>query len=266
MCQGRDIEPVDAAGAGRALTHEIWFIVLLAPISGSFIGVLVDRLPTGRPVGFARSACDHCGVPLTLRDLVPVLTWVARRGRCRCRRFWLGWFYPGIELAALAVAISALAVMSGWLLWVSLAFGWTLLALAAIDHRHYILPDVQTLPLIPAGLTVAFLVDPAKLPDHLIGAVAGFAGFALIAWAYRRLRGRDGLGLGDAKLLAAGGAWLGWQALPSVVVIAAGTALAVALAARLAGGKLQATTRIAFGPYLALGIWLVWLYGPLIVG
>lgn len=245
---------------------EFWFIVLLAPISGSFLGVVVDRLPAGRPIGFARSACDHCGVPLTARDLMPVLTWLVRRGRCRCRRFRISSFYPGIELAALALALSAVTMFSGWLLWTSLALGWTLLALGAIDVRHYVLPDVLTLPLIPAGLTVAWLVDPGKLPDHAIGAVVGFVGFALIAWLYRRLRGREGLGLGDAKLLAGAGAWLGWQALPSVVVVGAGAALALALATALAGGKLGATTQIAFGPYLALGIWLVWLYGPLMLG
>jgi leader peptidase (prepilin peptidase)/N-methyltransferase len=89
-------------------------------------------------------------------------------------------------------------------------------------------------------------------------------GFALIAWLYRRLRGREGLGLGDAKLLGAGGAWLGWQALPSVVALGAAIALALALAGAAAGGKLSATTRIAFGPYLALAIWVVWLYGPLV--
>jgi leader peptidase (prepilin peptidase)/N-methyltransferase len=155
-------------------------------------------------------------------------------------------------------------VLSGWLLWASLALGWTLLALAAIDLRHYLLPDPLTLPLIPAGLGLAWLIEPAKLPDHAIGAAAGLVGFALIAWLYRRLRRREGLGLGDAKLLAAGGAWLGWQALPSVVALAAVFALALALAGALPGGKLAATTRIAFGPHLALAIWLVWLYGPLV--
>jgi leader peptidase (prepilin peptidase)/N-methyltransferase len=114
------------------------------------------------------------------------------------------------------------------------------------------------------GLGVAWLVDPGRLADHAVGALAGGLGFALIAWLYRRLRGREGLGLGDAKLLAAGGAWLGWQALPSVVTLAALAALAVALAGARTGGKIAATTRIAFGPYLALAIWVVWLYGPLV--
>jgi leader peptidase (prepilin peptidase)/N-methyltransferase len=238
--------------------------LLLAPFVGSFLGVVVERLPAGRPIALARSRCDHCGAALAARDLVPLLSWLARRGRCGCGRIPLGAFYPAIELAALAVAASAALVLSGWLLWASLALGWTLLALAAIDLRHYLLPDPLTLPLIPAGLGLAWLIEPAKLPDHAIGAAAGLVGFALIAWLYRRLRRREGLGLGDAKLLAAGGAWLGWQALPSVVALAAVFALALALAGAFAGGKLAATTRIAFGPHLALAIWLVWLYGPLV--
>lgn len=248
------------------MNRETIFALLVAPLVGSFLGVVVERLPEGGAIVFARSTCRHCGHVLRAHDLLPLFSWLARRGRCGCGRMRLSAFYPGIELAALAVALSAAMVVSGWLLWVSLALGWTLLALAAIDLRHYLLPDVLTLPLIPTGLAVAWLIEPAGLVDHVIGAVAGLGGFALIAWLYRRLRRREGLGLGDAKLLAGGGAWLGWQALPSVVVIAAAAALAVALAGALAGAKLAATTRIAFGPYLALGIWAVWLYGPFIVG
>ena len=164
------------------------------------------------------------------------------------------------------MAASAALVLSGWLLWASLALGWTLLTLAAIDLRHYLLPDRLTLPLIPAGLATAYLIDPAKLPLHAIGAAAGFIAFAAIAWAYRRLRGRAGLGLGDGKLLAAAGAWLGWPALPGLVAVAAALALAVALARAVTGERLAAATRVAFGPYLALALWLFWLYGPLELG
>jgi leader peptidase (prepilin peptidase)/N-methyltransferase len=238
--------------------------LLLAPFVGSFLGVVVERLPAGRPIALARSTCESCGATLAVRDLIPVVTWLVRRGRCRCGKVGLSAFYPGIELAALAIAVAAATVLSGWLLWAGLALGWTLLALALIDLRHHFLPDALSLPLIPAGLTVAYLIEPGKLVAHAIGAAAGFIGFALVAWLYRRLRQREGLGLGDAKLLAAAGAWLGWQALPSVVALAAGLALAVALAGGLAGGKLSATTEIAFGPYLALAIWAVWLYGPLV--
>ncbi len=227
---------------------------------------MILRLPEGRRILLARSVCDRCGRTLGVADLIPVASWLMRRGRCGCGETRLSLFYPGIELAALALAASAAAVFSGWLLWASLALGWTLLALAAIDLRHYWLPDRLTLPLIPAGLFVAWLIDPAALGEHAIGALAGFFSFAGIAWAYRRLRRRAGLGLGDAKLLAAAGAWLGWQALPGLVVVAAAAALAVALLQAAAGQRLAAGTRIAFGPYLALALWLTWLCGPLVLG
>lgn len=247
------------------MTANTILALLVAPFVGSFLGVVVERLPEARPIWLARSRCDHCGAPLGARDLIPVLSWLARRGRCGCGKVRLSAFYPGIELAALAVAVPAALVLSGWLLWVSLALGWTLLALAAIDLRHYLLPDALTLPLIPAGLAVAWLIEPGRLGDHALGAVAGFMGFAVIAWLYRRLRRREGLGLGDAKLLGAGGAWLGWQALPGVVLIAALGGLALALAGAAGGGKLTATSRIAFGSCLALAFWLVWLFGPVVL-
>jgi leader peptidase (prepilin peptidase)/N-methyltransferase len=244
------------------MTLETVAVLLAAPFVGSFLGLVIDRLPAGRPVLTGRSRCDACGVTLAAKDLVPVVSWLWQRGRCAHCRAELSAFHPTIELAALAVALSAAFVLSGWLLLISCGLGWTLLTLAAIDQRHFLLPDVLTLPLIPAGLVVAFAINPALLMPHVVGAVAGFAAFVAIAFAYRRLRRREGLGLGDAKLLAAAGAWLGWQALPGVVAVGALCALAVALARTVAGDTLSATTKIAFGSYLALAFWLVWLLGP----
>jgi leader peptidase (prepilin peptidase)/N-methyltransferase len=240
-------------------------VLLAAPFVGSFLGLVIDRLPAGRPLAWGRSRCEACGATLAAQDLVPLLSWLWRRGRCAYCGAGIGPFYPLVELAALAVALSAAWFLSGWLLLASCALGWTLLTLAAIDQRHFLLPDALTLPLIPAGLAVAWAIDPALLLPHLLGALAGFAAFAAIALAYRRLRGREGLGLGDAKLLAAAGAWLGWQALPGLVLVAALGALAVALARAVTGDRLSATMRVAFGSYLALAFWLVWLLGPLIL-
>jgi leader peptidase (prepilin peptidase)/N-methyltransferase len=247
------------------MTLETAAVLLAAPFVGSFLGVVIDRLPAGRAVLVGRSRCDACGATLGAKDLVPVVSWLRQRGRCAHCQAELSTFYPIIELAALAVALSAAWVLSGWLLLVSCGLGWTLLTAAAIDQRHFLLPDMLTLPLIPAGLAVAWAIDPALLMPHLAGALAGFAAFAAIAVLYRRLRRREGLGLGDAKLLAAAGAWLGWQALPGLVVVAALCLLAVALARALTGDSVSAATRIAFGGYLALAFWLVWLLGPLIL-
>ena len=155
-----------------------------------------------------------------------------------------------------------MTVFSGWSLWATCALGCALLALSIIDVRTYRLPDLLTLPVLAGGLSVAAVAQPEALPAHLLGAAAGYAALAGIGWLYRAARGRDGLGRGDAKLLAAGGAWLSWQALPMVVLIAAALALLVTVLSQLArAGSLSAEMRVPFGPYLAAAIWLVWIYG-----
>lgn len=136
--------------------------------------------------------------------------------------------------------------------------GAMLLAIAVVDVRTFRIPDWLSLPLIAAGLARTAFLAPERLPAHALGAAAGYAALALFGALYFRLRGRDGLGLGDAKLFAGGGAWLGWQPLPAVLAVAAVAGLAFALATGLGRGA-----RIAFGPWLALSIWLAWLAGQL---
>jgi leader peptidase (prepilin peptidase)/N-methyltransferase len=245
------------------LRPDALFLLLAAPCVGSFLGVVVERLPAGRPLVWGRSACPHCGRRLGLVDLVPLVGWLVGRGRCRTCGQALGVFYPAIELLALLVALWSLAVVPGWPAWATCGLGWALLALAAIDWRHLILPDSLTLPLVPAGLAVTWWLRPERLVDHAIGAVAGFAFLALVAALYHRLRGRHGLGLGDAKLLAAAGAWVSWQGLPTVVLWGAAAGLLGALVQVRLGGTLDPQRELPFGPYLAGGLWLVWLYGPL---
>ncbi len=245
------------------LSLEALLLIIMAPCVGSFLGLVIQRLPAERQVIRGRSACDHCGATLAVRDLVPLASWILSRGRCRHCGARLGIFYPAIELAALGVALWSLAVLPGWLTWAGSALGWTLLALAVIDARHMILPNALSLPLIPAGLLLSWAVDPAKLPGHALGAAAGFLTILVLSAAYRRLRGREGIGLGDAKLLAAAGAWVSWQGLPSVLLLAAASGLAGALARGLSGDGIKPTKAFAFGPYLAAGFWLVWLYGPI---
>jgi leader peptidase (prepilin peptidase) / N-methyltransferase len=131
-----------------------------------------------------------------------------------------------------------------------------LVAIAVIDLRTFRIPDLLSLPLIAAGLILAWTMPLLPFWHHIIGAAAGFAVLAGIGEWYFHRRGIDGLGLGDAKLFAAAGAWLGWQGLPMVLMIAALGGLAFAL---LRGGATRVTA-IAFGPWLALGFWLVWLW------
>ena len=242
---------------------EILIGLIFAPFIGSFLGVMIDRLPTGRPILTGRSVCDSCESTLEWTDLIPLLSFLYLRGHCRICKRPLAAFYLIIELAAVAVVVVAAIVLSGALFWLSLGLGWCLLVLAFIDQRHLILPDQLTLPLIPAGIAVAYIIDPGLTDDHLIGCAAGYAAFAGVAWLYRVLRGREGLGLGDAKLLAGTGAWLGWAALPGVVLMAAFTALSLCLLRLLAGDKMHVANQLPFGPHLALAFWTSWLLGPL---
>ena len=239
--------------------------LMLAPVIGSFLGVVIDRLPTSRPVVFSRSVCDDCGCQLGCVELVPLVSFIVQGGCCRHCGKKLRPFYPLIELAALAVVLSSMSVLSGWLFWLSIGLGWCLLILAVIDHRHMVLPDGLTLPLIPMGLFVAYLIRPESLEEHVIGAVLGFVSFATIGWTYRQWRGRDGLGLGDAKLLAASGAWLGWTAIPGIVLMASVSALLLALLSTSAGGRVTGGSKVALGSHLALAFWISWLAGTLTV-
>jgi leader peptidase (prepilin peptidase)/N-methyltransferase len=240
--------------------------LLASPLIGSFSATIVFRLPRGEGFVLGRSHCAKCRRLLGCADLVPLLSWISLRGRCRYCREQISALYPLIEIAAIFVALWSVIAVDDGLVWATCFFGWTLLVLVVIDYQTLILPDALTLTVIPTGLLVSYLIDPEDLLSHAVGSLAGFASFAAIATIYRSLRGRTGLGLGDAKLLAGIGAWVGWSGLPAVVLIGAGSALAAVCVMRGLGRRLSRTTRIPFGPYLALGGWLVWLYRASIVG
>jgi leader peptidase (prepilin peptidase) / N-methyltransferase len=241
-----------------------WLPIAAAPLIGSFLGVVVTRLPSGRTLVWGRSACPQCGHALQPLELVPLASWVFLGGRCRHCAARISPLYPILEIAATAIAVAAVVMASGWVSWVSCGLGWWLLALVAIDWREGLLPDVLTLPLIPAGLAVAYLEDSPSLYPHAIGAIAGFAVFALIRLGYRSWRGREGMGLGDAKLLAASGAWVSWEGLPSVVLVAALASLLGIAVGALWGRRATLATALPFGPGLCLATWLIWLTGPLL--
>jgi leader peptidase (prepilin peptidase)/N-methyltransferase len=249
-------------GSGLTTASDAWLApVVAAPFVGSFLGVLITRLPQGRPVTFARSACDRCTHRLLPRDLVPLLSYVLARGRCRYCGEPIGGFVLAVELAALGIAVWAAVSADGAGIWVTCLLGWTLLAMAWIDLRTMLLPDLLTMPLLVAGLGDAAVFDPDALADRLVAAAAGYLLLLATASIYRLLRGRDGLGLGDAKLLAGLGAWLGLAYLPLVLLLAACLGLSGAVVGALRGQRMTASTAIPFGPCLALAGWILWLYG-----
>jgi leader peptidase (prepilin peptidase)/N-methyltransferase len=195
-----------------------------------------------------------------MRDLVPIASFLALRGRCRSCGAAIAPMHLAVEAAALAIAAVCVTTQSDPAdIWAGCVLGWTLLALGWIDAVHLRLPDALTLPLTVAGLAATALLDPDALADHAAAAILGYAAFRTIAEVYRRLRHREGLGQGDAKLLAAAGAWVGLLRLPDVVLGGAVLGIAFALLGAVRRGRMQADAAIPFGPCLAVATWLVWL-------
>lgn len=227
-------------------------------IAGSFIATLVIRWPQARGMG-GRSACDACGRVLGIRDLIPVLSWAFARGKCRTCGARIDWRHPAIEMLAALIGAVALFAQPGFEGAAGALFGWQLLALAALDVEHFWLPDWFTGVLAVSGLAIGVAGIGVDRSSRLIGGVAGFAVLFAIGWIYKRVRGRDGLGGGDPKLLGAIGCWLGWQALPYVLVGASMAGLLVAFGMMVRGRDVVATTRLPLGALMAVAAFPLWL-------
>ncbi|MFS8371503.1 prepilin peptidase [Acetobacter indonesiensis] len=241
-------------------THPMRFLLLvIAPFIGSFLGVLIRRLPRGETVGMDRSHCETCHQTLGPAELIPLLSYIFQRGRCRSCGARVDPFHPAIELAATVIAALALAVASPNSPFIggTVLLGWALLTLSWIDLETFLLPDALTLPLLLCGLVEGCMIpNGPSLESRVAGALAGWMLLTMVSAVYKAVRGRPGLGGGDAKLLAAGGAWVGVEALPIVLLGASvcGFILALILAAR--GRHLHARMMLPFGPCLALSLWI----------
>lgn len=243
-------------------------VIAMAPLVGlavgGFVGLVSLRLPRGDDVVRAPSRCGGCGRRLGARDLVPVLSWLALRGRCRACAAPIPARYPLIELACAGIGLwAALHHQGEFQAFATAALGWMLLLIAVVDAEHFWLPDILTLPLLAGGLLAAALFAPADLVARAVGAAMGFLSLWVIGFLYRRVRGRDGLGGGDPILFAAIGAWIGWAGLPSVLVWACAAAFSLVAARLVLRRAVRAHDRLPFGPFLAVGAWMVWLYGPI---
>ena len=239
---------------------------LLGLILGSFIAAVSVRLPRDEDVVFGRSRCMSCGGTLKAWQLVPVFSWLVQRGRCGLCGAAVSPRYLLIESAAAAIGVwAALAPGDGdgLMIAATAVLGWQLLLIALIDGENFWLPDELTLPLIATGLIGSAVLARGWPVPQLSGAALGFGLLWALATLYRRVRGRDGLGGGDPILFAGAGAWVGWIGLPSVLLWACAAGLSVVLTLRTTRGSVALTDRLPFGTFLALGIWLTWLYGPL---
>jgi leader peptidase (prepilin peptidase)/N-methyltransferase len=251
---GEGLAASHLAGASATATGFV-----LGAIIGSFLAAALIRWPEGRSVLKGRSHCDNCGRTLSPRDLVPILSWFLVKGRCRHCGAAIDKKHLAVEAGGALIGLTAILAHPMPAAIFTALFGWWLFLLAALDVEHQWLPDRLTLPLIPAGLAVAWIGIGPPLDDRLIGAAAGFAALAAIAFLYRRLRGREGMGGGDPKLFAAIGAWLGWQQLPFVMLGCGLLGLTAILLMRARGEDVSATARLPLGTLMALAAWPIWL-------
>ena len=238
-----------------------WWVVLLSmagAIAGSFLSTIVVRWPEDRSVLHGRSTCDGCGRTLAAWELVPIVSALAARGRCRACGARIDPLHLGFELGCAAIGgVSALAA-PGLAGVAGALFGWLLLTLAALDAAELWLPDPLVIALALAGVLSAFCAPPSLI-DRLTGGAAGFATLWAVARGYRRLRGREGLGGGDPKLFGAIGLWLGWRMLPAVLLLAGLVGLGLVLFQSLRGRAIAADDALPFGTFLAVAAYPAWL-------
>ena len=261
-------------------------MTVLGLMVGSFLNVVIHRLPlmmeqdwdsecrvlldlpapapAPAPLSLARprSRCPHCQAPIAAHENIPLLSFAVLGGRCRHCRATISARYPLIEAlggilgasAAWHVGYAADALTPLWLLRAlfTAVFGWSLLALAAIDFDTKLLPDSITQPLMWLGIASALTgLSAVSLPAAVVGAIAGYLSLWAVYWAFKLLTGKDGMGYGDFKLLAALGAWLGWQVLPAVILLSSALGALVGIGL-LATGLVKRSEPMPFGPFLAL--------------
>jgi leader peptidase (prepilin peptidase)/N-methyltransferase len=258
--------------------------LLLGVIVGSFLNVLIHRLPImldrdwttqsramlglpPEPKGAAynlllpHSECPRCSHKIRAWENIPVISYLMLRGKCAECRAKISLRYPLVELAT--GILSAFVVYHFGLSWQAGAFlllTWGLLAMSLIDADHQLLPDVLVLPLLWLGLIVNGQGLFTSLYAALWGAVAGYLSLWLVYWAFKLITGKEGMGYGDFKLLAMLGAWGGWQILPLTILLSSlvGAVLGVVM---LKMRNAQTSTPIPFGPYLAIAGWIALLWG-----
>jgi leader peptidase (prepilin peptidase)/N-methyltransferase len=237
--------------------------MVLGAVIGSFLGVVLIRMPDGRPLVMARSACDTCDKELEPFELVPVLSWVIQGGKCRECGSAIDRWQLAAELGA--AAIGAIAVMLSYFPIWAMLLGWQLLLLAMLDLRHMWLPRQLSALLGATGALFALVMgywadDVMILVQSMVGGVFGFAALWLLGQGYQMWRGQEGLGGGDPPLLGAIGLWLGPLGVIHTLLAASLLGLAVAFVLWRAGQKIAPDTMLPLGTLLALAAWPVFLW------
>lgn len=269
---------------------------LLGLLVGSFLNVVILRLPrrlehewkqqareilsatdesgddaemetTAPPdLVFTGSHCPHCKHKLSALDNIPVLSWLALRGRCRYCKTAVSWQYPLVELlTALASAVVAWKFGFGWQLAAALFFTWTLIAASGIDVRTQLLPDQLTLPLLWLGLLISLVPVFVAPPTAIVGAAIGYLSLWCVFWLFKLMTGKEGMGYGDFKLLGALGAWMGATSLLPIVLLSSLIGAIVGGIALAVQGRDRGTP-IPFGPFIAAAGWTWFVFGDALGG
>jgi leader peptidase (prepilin peptidase) / N-methyltransferase len=273
-------------------SHLVLFVAAITVLSlaiGSFLNVVIHRLPkmlerqwraelaeadgqsaAAEPapafnLAYPRSACPACGHAIRALENIPLISYVALAGKCSACKARISPRYPLVEALT--------GVLSGYIAWrfgitwtmaAALLFAWAMIALAFIDLDTFYLPDDITLPLLWAGLLVNLWGTFVDLPSAVVGAAMGYLSLWAVYWGYKIVTGKEGMGYGDFKLLAAIGAWLGWKMLPVVILLSsfAGAVIGIALIVFARHGR---NVPIPFGPYLVVGGLVALFWGNAIV-
>lgn len=264
-----------------------FILALFSLLVGSFLNVLIHRLPIMLERSWQqeysdyfstedqateeekelynlflpRSACPYCGHQISALENIPLLSWLCLRGRCRSCHKPISIRYPAVELLTAVASVAVAAYFPpGIPLAGALLLTWILIALTFIDFDKMLLPDQLTLPLLWAGLIINISEQYVSLTDAVLGAAAGYMVLWSLYWTFKLLTGKEGMGYGDFKLLAALGAWLGWQSLPLILILSScvGAILGIAL---IVANRQQHGKPMPFGPYLAIAGWIALLWG-----
>jgi len=215
---------------------------------------------------FTGSHCPHCKHKLSAFDNIPVLSWLALRGRCRYCKTPISWQYPLVELlTALASAVVAWKFGFGWPLAAALLFTWTLIAASGIDVRTQLLPDQLTLPLLWLGLLISLVPLFVAPSTAIVGAAIGYLSLWCVFWLFKLMTGKEGMGYGDFKLLGALGAWMGATSLLPIVLLSSLIGAIVGGIALAVQGR-DRSTPIPFGPFIAAAGWTWFVFGDRLGG
>jgi leader peptidase (prepilin peptidase)/N-methyltransferase len=271
------------------ILYSPWTLAVLGLCIGSFLNVVIHRLPKMLERGWRvqcaelagetlpaapaynlvtpRSQCPSCGHSIRAIENIPVLSFIALRGRCSACKAAISPRYPIVELLAGALAVAAAARFHGLpAVAAACVLLWSLIALTFIDFDTQLLPDNITLPLLWTGLLVntAGIFPGVTLSSAVIGAVAGYLTLWIVYWLFKLIRGKEGMGYGDFKLLAALGAWLGWQMLPLIVLLSSLVGATIGISLVVFKGR-DHQIPLAFGPFLAIAGAIALFFGRSLV-